>query len=268
MVCLVVGLVVCSVLFVRKYQMLRMLDPDTSRSTRERKLRNRIMEDRMQRTMRVHVERLVHVVLIPWRAFRDAFRRLAGKLVAVERRYHRERARDTKISPEDLQSMLVEAERALREERFQVAEERLVELISVAPKFALAYETLSRVYSARKEWKEAIESLVCYVKLVPQDAEGHFLLGSLHEETRALEKAFGEYSLALEKAGHNPKYLDAYIVTALELHKRSDAERALKTLKEVNPENAKIVDFEKTFADIDGSFGSQEDRKEEKKKKK
>lgn len=259
------GFVVCGILFARKYQMLRMLDPDTSRSMRERKLRNRIMEDRMQRTARVHVERFVHVMLIPWRALRDAFRRLAGKLVAVERRYHRERARDTRISPEDLQSMLVEAERALREERFQIAEERLVELISVAPKFAAAYEALSRVYSAKKEWKEAVESLACYVKLTPQDAEGHFLLGSLYAETRVLEKAFVEYGLALERAGHNPKYLDAYIATALELRERSDAERAIQTLKEVNPDNAKIAVFEEALV---GLSGAQEDKKEEKKKKK
>lgn len=242
-VCAVAGVVMCGVLLARKYATLRMLDPDTSRTMREKKLRNRIMEDRMQRTVQVHVARVIHAFLIPWRILRDAFRRAAGKLIAIERRYHREHARDAQISSEELHAMLTEAERAIREERFQVAEERLVELVSAAPKFAQAYEALSRVYSAKKEWKEAVESLVCYVKLSPKDSEGRFLLGALYEETREFEKALVEYEAALEKAPHNPKYLDAYISLAIQLDKPSEALRALKVLREVNPENAKIADF-------------------------
>lgn len=254
-VCIVAGVGVCGGLFARKYATLRMLDPDTSRSTRERKLRNRIMEDRMQRTVGMQMGRMARLILVPWRLLRDAFRRLAGKLVAIERRYHRERARDAKISPEDLQLMLSEAERAIREERFQVAEERLVELVSVAPKFAAAYEALSRVYSARKEWKEALESMACYVKLVPQDGEAHFLLGALHEELHAPDDAFDAYATALEKAPHNPKYLDAYLEVALALHRHSEAEKALRTLREVNPQNAKIAAFEERLGMKEDSEG-------------
>ncbi|NBS67932.1 hypothetical protein EBT31_03330 [bacterium] len=243
LVCVAGGLLLCGVLFFRKLKTLRMLDPDTSQTIREKKLRNRIMEDRMQRTMQTHVGKLVYLLLIPWRAFQHAFRLAAGKLVAIERRYHRERARDVQISPDELQSMLVEAERALRDERYQAAEERLVELISAAPKYAHAYEVLSRVYAAKREWKEALESLTCYVKLSPKDAEGRFLLGSLYEDMHEKEKAFLEYERALEKSPHNPKYLDAYISLALVLKRHVEGLKALKTLREVNPENAKITDF-------------------------
>jgi tetratricopeptide (TPR) repeat protein len=246
--CVVGGAALCGVLFVQKYATLRVLDPASSRATREKKLRNRIMEDRMQRTLQSHVHRIRYVSLVPWHVIQDAFRRIAGKLVAIERRYHRERARDVRISVDELQSMLLDAERALRDERFQVAEERLVELISVAPKFAQAYEVLSRVYAAKKEWKEAIESLMCYVKLVPQDAEGYFLLASLYEEAHEEEKAFVEYALALEKSPHNPKYLDAHISCALVLKKYSQAAETLKTLVEVNPDNAKIETFTEALA--------------------
>lgn len=241
--CVAMGIGIFLVLFFRKLSMLRMLDPDTSQSTREKKLRNRIMEDRLQRTMHAHAGRIVTLFLVPWRMIQHAFRRVAGRLVAIERRYHRERARDVRISQEELQSMLVAAERALRDERYQAAEERLIELISAAPKFAQAYEVLSRVYVAKREWKEALESLTCYVKLSPKDAEGRFLLGGLYEEVQEKEKAFVEYTRALERAPRNPKYLDAYISLALALQKYEDAAEALQTFKEVNPENAKIVAF-------------------------
>ena len=240
---MIAGVVLCGALFVQKYATLRMLDLDTSRMLREKKLRNRIMEDRIERTMRKHAPRILTFFAIPWRVFQRAFRRFAGRLVAIERRYHRDHAQDVLVSPEGLQSLLADAERALREERFQVAEERLVELVSVAPKFAQAYEVLSRVYSAKKEWKEALESLMCYVKLAPQDAEGRFLLGILHEEMGQSEEAFDAYTEALDIAPRNPKYLDAYISLALELEKRVLALRALKVLREVNPDNAKIKHF-------------------------
>jgi len=242
-VCIGVGGGVLGVIFARKYATLRVLDPDTSRTIREKKLRDRIMEDRMQRTIKAPMGRLVQLFLVPWRAFQYAFQRAAGRLVAIERRYHREHARDAQISSEDLQSMLAEAERALREERFQSAEERLVELVSAAPKFAPAYEVFSRVYAAKREWKEAVESLIYYVKLAPKDGDRRFLLGAMYEKQGEREKAFGEYTRAIEASPHNPKYLDAGIVLALDLKKVGEARDMLAALQEANPENANIEKF-------------------------
>ncbi len=80
---MVVGVGVLGVVFARKYATLRVLDPDTSRTIREKKLRDRIMEDRMQRTVEAHMGRLVHLFLVPWRALQHAFQRVAGRLVAI-----------------------------------------------------------------------------------------------------------------------------------------------------------------------------------------
>lgn len=248
--CMGVGGGVLGVVFVRKYATLRVLDPDTSRTIREKKLRDRIMEDRMQRTVQTHVGRFAHAILIPWKAIQHAFQRVAGKLVAIERRYHREHTQDVQISPEDLQSILVEAERALREERFQAAEDRLVELVSAAPKFAPAYELFARVYAAKREWKEAVESLVCYVKLAPKDGDRRFLLGAMYEKQGEQEKAFAEYVRALESSPHNPKYLDAGIVLALELKKVDEAKKMLDALREANPENANIEIFDRQISEL------------------
>ncbi len=241
--CFLAGFFLVAFLFLRKIKTLCMLDVDSSQVLREKRLRNKIMEDRMQRALHAHMSGAVHFFLLPWRFFQKLFRRLAGRLLAIERRYHRERARDTQVSQEDLQAMLMEAERALREGRYQAAEERLVELISAAPKFAQAYEVLSRVYGSKREWKEALESLSCFVKLSPQDPEGRFLLGGLFLEMRDSAKAFDEYARALTHAPHNPKYLDAYIALALDLEKYPEAFSALTTLREVNPDNGKIADF-------------------------
>ncbi len=243
LVCVALGGGMCGILFVRKYATLRMLDLDTSRTMREKKLRNTIMESRMQRGAEEFLARASRLFLVPWTFLQHAFQRGAGKLVAIERRYHRDRAQDIQTSPADLQLMLREAEHALREERFQVAEERLVELVSVAPKLAEAYEVLSRVYTQKKEWKEALESLACYVKLSPKDSERRFLLAEMYEEQGNKEKAYDEYARALEMSPHNPKYLDACITLALILKKKNDAANMLKILQEVNPENTKIESF-------------------------
>lgn len=241
--CVVIGGLIVGILFFKKFSHLRVLDLDTSQALREKKLRNRIMESRMQRTMESQIAGGVRIVLVPWRTVQTLFRKAAGKLLAIERRYHRERARGVDISAKDLQAMVSEAERALREERFQVAEERLVEAISADPKFAQAYEALSRVYAAKREWKEAVESLMYYVKLTPKDGEGHFLLGALYERRGDREKAFTEYTRAIDLAPRNPKYLDAYIVLALAMEKYTDAEKMIHILREVNPDNAKISLF-------------------------
>ncbi len=262
-----VGGGVLGVVFARKYATLRVLDPDTSRTIREKKLRDRIMEDRMQRTVEAHMGRLVHLFLIPWRAFQHAFQRVAGRLVAIERRYHREYAREARIAPEDLQFMLSEAERALREDRLQSAEGCLVELVSAAPKFAPAYEVFSRVYAAKREWKEAVESLICYVKLAPKDGDRRFLLGAMYEKQGEKEKAFEEYVRALEASPHNPKYLDAGIVLALSLKKNDEAKNMLATLRKVNPENANIDGFSQEIDELEGKNGGVVRALEKRKKK-
>jgi len=249
-ICVLAGGGILGIVFARKYATLRVLDPDTSRTIRDKKLRDRILEDRMQRTVETHMGRIVHFFLIPWRAFQHAFQRAAGRLVALERRYSREHVRNMHISPEELQSMLAEAERALREERFQAAEERLVELISASPKFAPAYEVFSRVYAAKREWKEAVESLLYYVKLAPKDGDRRFLLGAMYERQGEKEKAFGEYVRALEASTHNPKYLNAGIVLALALKNIDEAKRMLAALQEANPENANIDVFSREIEDL------------------
>lgn len=250
LVCMGIGGGVLGGLFARKYATLRVLDPDTSRSIREKKLRDRIMEDRMQRTVQAHVGRFTHALLVPWRIIQHAFQRVAGKLVALERRYHREHARDVQVSPEELQSILVDAERALREERFQVAEDRLVELVSAAPKFAPAYELFARVYAAKREWKEATESLLYYVQLAPKDGDRRFLLGAMYEKCSEREKAFAEYMKALEFSPHNPKYLNAGIILALDLKRIEEAKKMLDTLRKANPDNANIEVFARRILEL------------------
>lgn len=241
--CVGVGGGICIYFFSKKYTTLRMLDLDSSRTVREKKLRDRIMEDRMQRAVVYHAGKGARLVLVPWRVLQRMFRKFAGKFIALERSYHREHTRKEHISPENLQSLLADAERALREERFQVAEERLVELISAESKFAPAYEVLSRVYAAKREWKEAIESLVYYVKLEPQDADRRFLLGTMHEREGSKGDALAEYQHALDISPRNPKYLDAAITLACELKRFDEAQAMLGVLEEVNPENTKIETF-------------------------
>lgn len=242
----VIGGGVALFFFVKKYQTLRVLDLDSSRSLREKKLRDRIMEDRMQRAVLGYAGKIAHVMVIPWRVLQHMFQRLAGKFIALERRYHREHTAKEHISPENLQSLLADAERALREERFQVAEERLVELISAESKFAPAYEALSRVYAAKREWKEAIESLVYYVKLEPTDGDRRLLLGAMHEREGNRDAAFAEYMHALDISPRNPKYLDAAITLACELKRFNEAQIMLEALKEANPDNTK----KEVFADM------------------
>ena len=247
------------VLFKRMPQ-VRLVDPDTGKDHRQRKLREKLMEERLQRSVSGKVQVVKRSLSGPAQFIRDIFRRFAGKLVAIERSYTSKRnAAVQNVSAEELQAIVVEAERMIREEKYDKAEERLVEVISASPKHASAYELLGRLYIEQKQYDEAKESMKCYVKLKPQEPEGHFLYAQVHEALKDKDAAYKEYAAALGKMPNNPKYLDAFIEMACEVGKTDEAKEAFERLRQVNPENKKIPGL-MTF------FGEDEDKGAKKKK--
>ncbi len=249
------GIGIVAYLCIKKYPTLILLDPETRQALQEKRLRDRIMEDRLRR----HLERfgavLLHILFIPWRAIRDAFRRFAGKIVATERRYRREQGREQGLSLQDIQRMLHEAERVLREKDFHAAEERLVDLVSAAPKCAAAYALLAKVYEERKEWKEASESLAYAVKLEPLDGEYRFALAKLFVHMQRFDEAFNLFLETVRTHPKNPKYLDAALEQAIASGKWQDAQELFVALREVNPENAKLTVFADALEGAVVNFG-------------
>lgn len=236
----------------RKAPQLSIVNPMSSREAQARERKNSLLEARMMRQMEEHSRSVWKSSILPvLKAIQEGFRRLAGKLTAIERRYvERQRGGGTgKMDTTALRQLVDEARTAIASGRYDLAEQKLVAVVSHDPKHAEAYETLGRMYLSQGQFAEAKEALEFLAKLAPKDPSVMVALGEVHEALGDAREAYEYYAKGKAASPNNPKYLDFFIQSAIEVGEFYEAQQAIDHLREVNPENANIEEFEKMLAE-------------------
>ncbi len=236
----------------RKAPQLSIVNPMSSREAQARERKNSLLEARMMRQVEERGRTVWKSSIKPIiTAVQEAFRRIAGKLTAIERRYvERQRGGGTgTMDATALRQLVDEARAAMANERYDLAEQKLVAVVSHDPKHAEAYETLGRMYLSQGQFAEAREALEFLAKLSPKDPSVMVALGEVHEALGDAKGAFEYYAKGKAASPNNPKYLDFFIQSAIEVGEFYEAQQAIDHLREVNPENKKISEFEEMLAE-------------------
>ncbi len=233
----------------RKIPQLSIVDPMSSKEARTRETKRTLLEDRMRRQVEEKGKAFWKLSVLPGvKMIQEAFRRLAGKLTALERRYV-EHQRKGKIDKKELLAMLDEAKASIVNERFDLAEKELIAIVTHDPKNIDAYETLGRMYLTQGQYTEAKEALEFLVTLAPKDASVLAALGEVFDAQHDAKSAYPYYEKAKNISPNNPKYLDFFIEAAIDIGEYDEAQQALDHLREVNPENQKIEDLQKIITE-------------------
>lgn len=233
----------------RKAPQLSIVDPSSSREKKTRETKRAILEERMIRQVEEQGKDVLRRSLFPFiKTVQEGFRRLAGRLTALERRYV-ERQRTEKIDATQLQEMLDEGKAFIAEERYDLAEKTFIAVLSHDAKNVDAYELLGRMYLSQKQYPEARELLQFLLKFSPNDASVLVAVGEVFEAEGNMKKALEYYGKAKAIRPNNPKYLDFFIHASLAVGDTYEAQRAIDHLREVNPENKKIEEFEEHIAE-------------------
>ena len=173
----------------------------------------------------------------------------------------------------EIQEFLQQAQTFLDEEEYAAAEEKCLQAIRYEPRSVPSFELLGEIYARQKEWGHAKEVYLYLEKLLPEhdaildhrpiadrEPEGE---GVTKEQRQVLFRdrliecycelqdwpnAFSMIEQALRDEPNSPKILDQYIDIAIAYGKKSFAADALEKLKEVNPENSKITEWEEQIA--------------------
>lgn len=237
---------VLGTLLWRKLPQVRVVDPSSSREAKVKDRKRAILEDRLTRQTHEHLAAVKRSAVPVVNGVRDAFRRIAGKLTAIERRYQEQQKKSTKrlIDPVELSRMIDDAEAKMTAGHYDAAEKVLIEVLSMDPKNAVAYEELARMYIATKQFDNAREALEYLVKLSPKDPSVLASLGELADVEGDTKAAYGFYKKARDLSPNNPKYIDFFITAAASVGDVLEASRALDHLREVNPDNKKIPEFD------------------------
>jgi len=248
LILLVIGLFAVLFSLWRKIPQLRVIDIASIPTERVKKVKEDII---MQRFQRMGSEKLGGVAKAGfgvWTGVSKAGRRAVQRLYKLEQYYQKLKHAPTEgvhaIDPDTVKRMLDEAEALVREDEFIPAEKRYIEVISHHPKMVEAYEGLGNLYLKNKQYAQARETLGFTLRLSPNDASVHMSLADLEASERNLKKAVEHLRESVRIRPNNPKYLDTYIETAFEAGMLEDANKGVARMKEANPENQKIAEWE------------------------
>jgi tetratricopeptide (TPR) repeat protein len=184
---------------------------------------------------------------------RRAGRRSIHRLRSLENYYDnlkRRKSASDSLTVDQVARALDEALQLAHEEKFAQAENKYIEIISLDPRAVKAYEYLGRLYTKTKQFDQAEQSLRFAAKLQPNDASVRASLGELYMMEENWNMAVEELEKAIAKRGTNAKYLDMYIEAALAAKLTDSVRNGIKKLKEANPENQKIEEFEKRLEEM------------------
>ncbi len=177
-----------------------------------------------------------------------------------------------------LTNLVAEGERDFQAGNLEKAEEFFIAAIKLDAKFAPAYRGLGDTYLAKGALPEAEETYQFLMQLTPKDDNAMVKISELLEKKGEIEKAInflqqavivndslssrfyhltelllrvnqpsvGKEAIvqAVELEPRNPKYLDLLVETGILCGDKDLAERGLRELRLVNPQNQKLESFQ------------------------
>ena len=248
----ILAVAVAAVVFIlmRKFPLVAQLDVSTMAEARHSETKKDIVEDRLYRKLNEGVSRVRKIVAPGWNFLMELFNRVYGKIASLERHY-RLKAKKATIHQDDgrakqaLVSLMEEGEVLIDGEKYQDAERKLIEVISLDAHNVDAYKRLGKLYFLQNNYQHAEETLKFAQKLQADDVDIYSTLAEGYIAQNRKEKAMEVLKSAQEREPNNPKILDQLLELAISLGDKLLAGQTVRKLKEVNAENQKIVEYEK-----------------------
>lgn len=241
------ALIALAVLVIRKFPELVLIDVATIARERDASVKKGIITGRAERLSKNWAVRAKGAVTPAAAAVRTAVKGLAARAADLEQRYRRigmAAGSGEKVGDRQIRELMDQAREMARAGRSSEAEAKYIQVVSINPKFVKAYEELGRLYLREKQWKEAEETFRFLLKLDPKDASVLANLGELETARGEHAAALIHYQAAVALKPANPKYLDMLLEAAIVAGNRDAARETFARLKEANPENKKLGEFE------------------------
>jgi tetratricopeptide (TPR) repeat protein len=216
-----------------------------------KQVKDLILQQRFERNLKQRFGFIVSLFSKIWKELNRQGRRLVQKVYSIEQRY-RKMQKSAVATPdtEVIRKLMDEADALVDKEEYFEAEKKYIEILSQFPKHVKAYEALGNLYLLDRKLDQARETFAFALKLKSDDASVHAAMGELETKEGNKNEALVEFAKAIEIRPNNPRYLDFFIEAAIEAKNAAEAQRGLNKLKEVNPENKKLAEFEERITEL------------------
>ncbi len=258
-----IGLIAAFVIVGRKFSLLANIDVDEIQTEKNNQLKQQIIANQLKRRFShwgLFFARLIKPVS---RFLRNSFDWIYDRLNAWQRSQAHKDALIGEEIGKRIEVLLAEAEALVKDERFDAAEKKYIEIIGLDSHNFTAFRELGEVYLRNQSLNEARQTfehaLELKKKSAPADKESapdleaahtHYLLAQVHEEAGDLNKAMIQLKRALKIEENSPRYLDRLIEVSIMKKDKIAALDAYKKLETVNPENQKLVAFKQRIQEL------------------
>jgi len=285
---IIICLVIIIIVVVRKFPQLSQLDVKTIPQAREEQAKKRIIKEKLERDLLVQMRKGAKKLRPLLNKLILGFKNIFDRTLALERSYRQKLEPKTPQEQEKVDvktdDLVKAGVKLLAEEKFSEAEKKFIDALTLDANDTEAYQGLGELYWQQGKLKEAKQTFEHILRLNADSYDAHSYLGNISlkegnlEEAREhhqksieldsqaavhyldlaevcrqlddLEEAFNCLEKAVGLEPNNPRNLDAFIDLSIMMGKKKEAREALRTLKEVNPENQKIKEFESRIRKI------------------
>lgn len=250
---LVLSLAVITGIVLKHRTELRMLNVEAIPEERTKKVKSAIIKERLGRTSGKYMRDLRQRFAGLFTFAAKVRERFNQKLKELELAYLQAKrlglgSRGKRTA--QIVGLLREAEDLRRQGKLEDAEKKYIAVISLDPKNVDAYEYLGNLYLEMKNFEDAREAFDYILKLRKEDASVETALGEVALAEEKPKEALPHFRRAIDRRPGNPKYLDFFIETAILAGAKKDALRGLRLMREANPENQKIGEWERRVAGL------------------
>ncbi len=250
----IVVLSLAGIIFViiKKFPVLASINIESIKSEQEAIKKEKIVAERLSRKISA-LGKFLYALLLPvGRFLKKVFLNIYTKVLEWEKQYGKKKKKPVSLpdSEGEIKTLFHEAEECLRTGKMEEAEQKCISIIALDHKNIEAYKKLGAVYVEQKNYENAFETFRHILKLDPNDVETLLDLGELYRERGENEAALESFKKAVEVEPGSPKNLDFLIDISIIVKNKDLAEKTLEKLREVNPENQKLAEFEERIGAI------------------
>lgn len=289
-VLIVGGLTLVTIIIVRRFPQIALLEVDELPQEIDAKRKKKILEEKYNKQLKFMHEKVSKLLIPlgkMWEKIQKKFRAHMQQTYIKHAQALAKKKKQPKSAPpppEAVAALLKDAETQLLMEHYDRAEEKFIEVIRFAPRTIEAYRGLGRLYFKQKQYDQALETYNFILKLDPKDGRAynrlgmiavakedwksavsyykkaieynpdialrHYDLGFTYESMQKNQYAMRAYERAVLIEPMNPKYLDAYVTSAILCNNQEIAQQAYEQLKIANPENKKLASIKRTIRDM------------------
>lgn len=246
-----------SAIVLKKLPLLTIFDVNEIPEEKAAQTKNKIIEERLERKVKHFSSKLQPFFRIISNFFQRKVSSVKAKIQAVEDKYKNQAKQEVLVTKGEfmdlekkIATLLEEGQAFARADKVEEAERKIIEVLALDPKNLKAYHELGDLYYVQKHFTEAEATFRHILKINKADDLAYFKLGEVYEKMEKPESVVENLVKALELVPNNPKYLDLLLTNSIILKNKELAVKTLEKLKLVNPENAKIVEFEQQLKEI------------------